>query len=270
VIDTHRLASIRVISMSKVPSAGVWQLDPDLYRPTEAEVAFFKRQTGIDGDEELKEHIVKIQHEAWDVVHYGCIRNFGFTKLRIKMLPGYANLLRLAQVKSDAIFLDFACAFGVDTRAAIADGYRVENVVASDLQQVFWYIGHKLFRSTPQSFPVPFVQGNVFDPKHIAPASPLYTPPSTPRPDLSSLDSLIPLQGHVSAIHVAAFFHLFQEDDQLKAARALASLLSSEKGSFIFGSHGALRKKGVRKTPNPRGSIFTATTAIAGGTCGMV
>lgn len=26
------------------------------------------------------------------------------------MLPGYANLLQLAQQKSDAIFLDFACA----------------------------------------------------------------------------------------------------------------------------------------------------------------
>lgn len=53
--------------MSKVLSVGVWQLDPDFYRPTEAEVAFFKCQTGIDDDEELKEHIVKIQHEAWDV-----------------------------------------------------------------------------------------------------------------------------------------------------------------------------------------------------------
>lgn len=121
---------------------------------------------------------------------------------------------------------------------------------------VFWDIGHKLFKSTPESFPVPFVQGDVFDPKHIAPASPLYTPPSTPRPDLSTLASLTPLQGHVSAIHVAAFFHLFQEDGQLKAARALASLLSPEKGSFIFGSHGALRKKGLRKTPNPRGEYI--------------
>lgn len=55
------------LQMSEVPSASVSQLDPNFYRPTEAEVAFFKRQTGIDDDEELKEHIIKIQHEAWDV-----------------------------------------------------------------------------------------------------------------------------------------------------------------------------------------------------------
>lgn len=55
------------LQMSEVPSAGVWQLNPDFYCPTEAEVAFFKSQTGIHDDGELKEHIVKIQHEAWDV-----------------------------------------------------------------------------------------------------------------------------------------------------------------------------------------------------------
>jgi len=214
------------------------------------------KQTGIQSAEELKQHILNIQREAWNVVHYACIRRFGFTKLRIKLLPGYPTLLQLAKEKPDAVLLDFACAFGVDTRAAIADGYPVNNVVATDLQQDFWDIGHKLFKSTPQSFPVPFVQGNVFDPKHIAPAAPLYEPPNTPRPHLPTLSSLIPLRGHVSAIHVAAFFHLFQEEGQLQAARALASLLSPEKGSFIFGSHSALPEKGIRKHPNPRGEYI--------------
>lgn len=43
------------------------ELNPNLYRPTEDEVAFFKFQTGIQGEEELKQHILKIQQEAWDV-----------------------------------------------------------------------------------------------------------------------------------------------------------------------------------------------------------
>ena len=72
-------------------------LNPDFYNPSESEILFFKAQTGIKDDEELKQHVLKIQHEAWDVsynsclnsrigltsaqvVHYGCIRNFGFTK----------------------------------------------------------------------------------------------------------------------------------------------------------------------------------------------
>lgn len=128
---------------------------------------------------------------------------------------------------------------------------------------VFWDIGHKLFKSTPESFPVPFVQGDVFDPKHIAPASPLYTPPSTPRPDLSTLASLTPLQGHVSAIHVAAFFHLFQEDGQLKAARALASLLS------YLAPMGLCARKACGRLRTRVGSTSTVTIPIAGVLCGM-
>lgn len=42
-------------------------LDPTLYNPTAEEVAFFKSQTGIESDEELKEHILTVQKEAWDV-----------------------------------------------------------------------------------------------------------------------------------------------------------------------------------------------------------
>lgn len=57
--------------MSEVPSAAVSRFDFDFYCPTEAEVAFFKSQTGIHDDKELKEHIVKIQHEAWDVSSSG-------------------------------------------------------------------------------------------------------------------------------------------------------------------------------------------------------
>ena len=87
---------------------------------------------------------------------------------------------------------------------------------------------------------MPFVQGDIFDKNYINPAPPCYEVPATPRPDLQSLPSkksLTPLQGHVSAIHVSAFFHLFQNDGQIYAAKALASLLSPTPGSMIFGTH---------------------------------
>lgn len=146
------------------------------------------------------------------------------------------------------------------------DGYPVENALASDIEKrkfilnmelprnislaspiAFWELGHKLFRTTPESFPVPFVQGSVFDPQHIAPRPQYYTPPSMPRPDLTSLTSLTPLQGHVSAIHVSAFFHLFGKEQQVAAAHALASLLSPEPGSMIFGTHSTLEVSGISK-----------------------
>jgi hypothetical protein len=101
----------------------------------------------------------------------------------------------------------------------------------------FWDLGHKLFRTTPESFPVTFVPGNVFDPEHLSIIPPFTAnfPPVTTAPDLSTLVSLNPLRGHVSAIFVSSFFHLFPDDAQLRAARALAGLLSPAPGSMIFG-----------------------------------
>ena len=45
-------------------------LDESLYDLTEEERAFFKQQTGISDDDELKAHILRLQAEAYEV----CIR----------------------------------------------------------------------------------------------------------------------------------------------------------------------------------------------------
>lgn len=125
----------------------------------------------------------------------------------------------------------------------------------------FWALGNKLYMTTPERFPVPFIPGDVFDPNHIAPREPFYSAPTSPRPTLSTLTSLTPLQGHISAMHVSSFFHLFTEDEQLAAARALATLLSPEPGSMIFGMHGSQPTKGDRPQPNVRGKVIFCHTA---------
>ena len=43
------------------------KLDPSLYNPQQHELEFFKEQTGIEDDEELKAHILAVQKEAWEV-----------------------------------------------------------------------------------------------------------------------------------------------------------------------------------------------------------
>ena len=58
-----------------------------------------------------------------------------------------------------------------------------------------------------------------------------------PRPTLKDLRSLTPLQGHLTFVHVANLFHLFDYSQQAAAAKSLASLLSPEPGSTIFGTH---------------------------------
>jgi len=60
------------------------------------------------------------------------------------------------------------------------------------------------------------------------------------------LKSLTPLQGHVSAIHALSLFHLLEEEEQLKLASQLATLLSPLSGSIIFGAHAGRPTKGFK------------------------
>jgi hypothetical protein len=70
----------------------------------------------------------------------------------------------------------------------------------------------------------------------IEPRDPFYEPPSTPRPrNLQLLNSLIPLQGHISAIYASLLFHVLDGDKQVILAKRLAALLSPEPGSVICG-----------------------------------
>ncbi|GBE89376.1 Methyltransferase ausD [Sparassis crispa] len=238
-------------------------LDDSFYDLDRQELAFFQSQTGIQDEAALKAHISKIQADAYDVwplprsnnlcsllpwqVHpYPCIRRFAFTKLKMSRLPAYGQLLKLGKERKGAIFLDIGCCFGNDVRKAIVDGYPIENAIASDLEADFWRLGHQLFTSTAETFPVPFLPGDAFNADFLKPVPPFYAPPETPRPDLRSLTTLTPLLGHVSAIHASSFFHLFDEEQQLQLARSVAGLLSPEPGSVIFGAQGGCAEKGPR------------------------
>ncbi len=120
----------------------------------------------------------------------------------------------------------------------------------------FWNLGHKLFCSTNSTFPAKFVPGDILNSDHLDVAPVLYAAidtSDTPTPLLSTLTSLNPLRGHVSAIHAGAFFHLFTEEQQTHIARALAGLLSPEPGSMIVGTQSGAHEKGIRaiqRAPN--------------------
>lgn len=108
----------------------------------------------------------------------------------------------------------------------------------------FWQLGHELFKSTLESFPVAFVAGDAFDDHFISPAPVVYAKPTTPVPMLPSLTSLAPLHGQVAAIHMSSFFHLFTEEKQRELAKRVGALLSPEPGSIIFGAHIGGKEKG--------------------------
>ncbi|KAF8816992.1 hypothetical protein BYT27DRAFT_7154095 [Phlegmacium glaucopus] len=239
------------------PRAWAPPLNNKLYRLDEDEKDFFKKETKIKDDEELKQHILDVQSKAYSVFQYVCIRVFGFARMRLARLPAYQDLLKLGRERKGAIFIDLGCCFGNDVRKVVQDGYPVENTLALDLRGDLWHLGHELFKSTPESFPVPFLEGNILDSNFLEePEGPfaLKTPVITPIPSLKTLTSLNLLRGHVSAIYVASFFHLFSEQDQLRIAKKLASLLSPEPGSMLLGIHLGHHIEGIwgRDTVNIR------------------
>jgi hypothetical protein len=114
----------------------------------------------------------------------------------------------------------------------------------------FWDLGHELFLDTPESFPVPFITGDIFSNAVLdMNAAPL---PALPALERSTLTTLTPLKGHASVIHASSFFHLFDEGTQKELARRIASLLSKEPGSIIFGSSAGEPDGKERVGINPR------------------
>ncbi|KAH9957867.1 hypothetical protein BJV74DRAFT_415164 [Russula compacta] len=234
-------------------------LDERLYNPTHEELKFFKQQTGIQDDDEFKAHILELQAEAYKVHPYPCIRRFHFLRFKISRLFEYQDLLRIGKQPNRPIFLDIGSGFGNGARKAVADGYPLENVITSDLHQEFADFGHKLFKTTQETYPLTFIPGDAFDPKHLQVVAPFTAAnaPTGPTPELRGLTSLNPLHGRVAAIHATSFFHLFGEEKQLHLARALAGLLSPEPGSIIFGSHLGLAEKGFAPlAPGRNHSLF--------------
>lgn len=53
--------------MAKLRAAIVAPLDDKLYRLDADEIAFYKVRTGIHDEAALKEHVVQVQHEAYQV-----------------------------------------------------------------------------------------------------------------------------------------------------------------------------------------------------------
>lgn len=217
-------------------------LDPSLYGLDPVALEFFKQQTGITEEDDLKHHILTVQAKAFAMAPYPCIYTFGFTRLRISRHPKYQSVLQLGGNRRSALLLDLGCCFGNDARKAVADGWPVTQIISTDIRQEFWDLGHVLFRSTPRSFPSPFVAGDCLDPTFLS-SEPETT--SQLPPDLSSLTSLNDLHGKLTAIHASSIFHLFSAEQQASLVRAVAALLSPVPGSIVFGSHVGLPKQGT-------------------------
>ncbi|KAK0203773.1 hypothetical protein DFS33DRAFT_1261877, partial [Desarmillaria ectypa] len=153
----------------------------------------------------------------------------------------------IGRERKGAIYAEIGCCFGNDARKAVADGFPVNRVIATDLHSEFWSLGHKLFKRTPDSSPAHLIAADIFRLKDLSVDD---TPDHTPIPEIQLLDQP---RGRVSAIHVAVFFHLFNTEQQLQLGKTMVILLSSTPGSMIFGTHSGLPTKEHRGEPIARG-----------------
>jgi hypothetical protein len=78
-------------------------------------------------------------------------------------------------------------------------------------------------------------------------------------PDVAKLTSLTPFRGRLSAIYAGSFFHLFNEEQQLKLAQRLGSLLSPEPGSMILGCQVVLEERSTNQR-EVNGTLFFCHT----------
>jgi hypothetical protein len=148
------------------------------------------------------------------------VGNWGFLNLSILESPVYDEVLE--RVKNGEQYLDIGCCMGQDIRKLAHDGAPSENMYGSDLKTQFWDIGYDLFLDK-STLNTKFIGADIFD----------------------ADSGLKELGGKLNLVHAASFFHLFNWDDQVKAAKGVVKLMKAEPGSMVFGRQGGLPVAGM-------------------------
>jgi SAM-dependent methyltransferase len=144
-----------------------------------------------------------------------------FLDLYLPQCPFYAEIVE--RVKGGDILLDLGCGLGQELRQLAYDGCPPENLYASDLYAEFGSIGCDLFRDAP-IFAAQFLAADVFDE-----SSPLAQR----------------LQGRTDIINATFFFHMWDWEKQVLAAKRIVALLRPRTGSLVVGRHAGHRSPGT-------------------------
>lgn len=194
----------------------------------ESQLSFFQSATGIYDSKQLKEHIISIAKEAYEVFPYPCIWALYFCKTRVITHPAYPSVLEMSQRDDNCqpIFLDVGSFAGIDLRQVVHTGMKPQNVMGTDLIDDWAKIGNKLFNGKGL---VPFVKGDIFSNSFLDPKTAPIPTDDSQRIQLDEVKSLNQLKNKVRFITCNSVFHLFDEQRQEELARRLASLLNSQK-----------------------------------------
>ena len=176
------------------------------------------------------------REKAWKIHPYPCIGRFCFLDLSISLHPLYSTVLaRLKNTLNPELFLDLGCCFGQDIRRLVADGVPGERLYGADLRLEFLELGYELFQDKA-SLKAHFLEGDIFEEDDEA----------------ESGKELSKLNGKVDIIHAAAFLHLFDWEEQVRAGTRMVRLMTEH--SLVFGWQLGTTKPGsyVRQSDKSR------------------
>ncbi|KAG8406317.1 porphobilinogen deaminase [Metarhizium acridum] len=171
--------------------------------------------------------LLRTRDRLWDVVKYPCIGRWAFANLRSMTDPRFeAARQRLLAEDPDSrktAVLDVGCCIGQALRQLAYKGVHPSGLYGTDLHPEFIHIGNELFGDEQRG--LAFVAGDV----------------------LTGDASLEELDGKVTMIHAANFFHLFAWDEQVRVgARMVRFLQPGTTDAVIFGRHiGTLRPREI-------------------------
>ncbi|KID95900.1 Methyltransferase type 11, partial [Metarhizium majus ARSEF 297] len=178
--------------------------------------------------DEVDALLVRTRDRLWNVVNYPCIGLWTFTNLPSttdsRFEAATQRLLAEDPVNSGGTrpaILDVGCCIGQILRQLAYKGVHPSRLYGTDLHPEFIHIGNELFGDEQRG--LTFVAGDM----------------------LHDDRALKELDGKVTMIHAAYFFHLFTWDDQVRIGERMVRFLQpGTRDAVIFGRHiGTLRPR---------------------------
>ncbi|KAL8806414.1 MAG: hypothetical protein Q9182_001329 [Xanthomendoza sp. 2 TL-2023] len=169
---------------------------------------------------EIEAHIYSIRDKAWGIFPWPCVGEFWFLRFGLAQHPLYRNMV-LPRLKAGQTLLDVGTCLGQDLRKCIFDGAPANRLFASDLFPEYKQLAYDLWRDEDKIPPGHFYTDDILADNDLFTSGPLMT-------------QLGP--GQVDIVSITMFLHLFNYENQLRAATRILRLLSQKPGSIIIGS----------------------------------
>lgn len=159
--------------------------------------------------------------EAYEIAPYPGFGLWGFTRIGVLATDPRFQLAvsRLTASGSRDAILDLGCGLGQSLRQFAHAGVLPARLIAADMRaDLFTEVGFRLFRDRERLAGATFVEGDVLNAEDTG---------------LRALD------GHVSIVHAANFFHLFSLDEQVRIGIRMTRFVQGREGEevFFFGRH---------------------------------